>query len=61
VLNPFKFFNQVKAEASKVTWASRSETVSVTIVVLIMVAIAAVFFVVVDWAIYSVIGRILGY
>jgi preprotein translocase subunit SecE len=61
MINPFKLFNQVKLEASKVTWPSRNETVSVTLVVLVMIAIAAVFFVIVDWAIYSVIGKLLGY
>jgi preprotein translocase subunit SecE len=61
MLNPLKFFNQVKQEATKVTWSTRSETLSVTAVVLIMVAIAAVFFTVIDWVLYSVISAILGY
>jgi preprotein translocase subunit SecE len=61
MMNPFKFFGQVRQEAAKVTWPARQETISVTIVVLIMVGIAAVFFMVVDWAIYSAIGKILGY
>jgi len=61
MLNPLKFFTQVKQEAGKVTWPSRQETVSVTIVVLVMVGIAAVFFTVVDWAIYSAISKFLGY
>ncbi len=59
--NPVKFASQVKAEASKVTWPGRSETVSVTLVVLVLVAIASVFFIVVDWAIYSVVSKLLGY
>jgi preprotein translocase subunit SecE len=61
MMNPLKFFSQVKQESGKVTWPSKQETISVTMVVLVMVGIAAVFFTVVDWAIYSVIGRILGY
>jgi preprotein translocase subunit SecE len=61
MMNPIKFFSQVKQEGAKVTWPGRQETISVTIVVLVMVSIAAVFFMAVDWVIYSVVGRILGY
>ena len=61
MLNPIKFSNQVKQEAGKVTWPSRQETLSVTMVVLIMVGIAALFFTVVDWALYTAISKILGF
>ncbi len=60
-IDPLKFFNQVKTEGSKVTWPSRNETISVTIVVLVMVGIAALFFMAIDWAIYNALGKILGY
>ena len=46
--NPFEFFQQVRNEGSKVTWTSRNETMVSTIMVLIMVAIMAVFFFLVD-------------
>ncbi len=46
--NPFVFLQQVRAEASKVSWTTRNETMVSTIMVLIMVAIMAVFFFGVD-------------
>lgn len=46
--SPFEFIQQVRAEGSKVTWTSRNETMVSTIMVLIMVAIMALFFFGVD-------------
>lgn len=46
--NPFQFLQQVRNEGSKVTWTSRNETMVSTIMVLIMVAIMALFFFLVD-------------
>ncbi len=46
--NPFTFFQQVRAEASKVTWPTRRETTITTLMVFVMVIIAAIFFFVVD-------------
>lgn len=46
--NPLEFLQQVRNEASKVTWTSRNETTVSTIMVLIMVAIMALFFFGVD-------------
>lgn len=46
--SPLKFMQQVRDEASKVTWTSRNETMVSTIMVLIMVAIMALFFFGVD-------------
>lgn len=46
--NPFKFIEEVRAETAKVTWPSRRETVISTIMVLIMVVIASIFFFTVD-------------
>lgn len=45
---PFKFFGEVRAEARKVTWATRQEVTVSTIMVLIMGATAAIFFFLVD-------------
>ena len=50
--NPFTFIQQVRAETAKVTWPSRRETLISTIMVLIMVFVAAAFFFTVD-QIYS--------
>jgi preprotein translocase subunit SecE len=42
--NPFTFLQQVRAEASKVTWPSQRETMISTAMVLVMVVLAALFF-----------------
>ena len=44
--NPFEFIQDVRTEAAKVTWPTRRETLITTGMVLIMVVLAAVFFVV---------------
>lgn len=46
--NPFKFIEEVRSETAKVTWPTRRETVISTIMVLIMVVIASIFFFTVD-------------
>ncbi|MDO9440050.1 MAG: preprotein translocase subunit SecE [Beijerinckiaceae bacterium] len=53
--NPFQFIQQVRAEASKVTWPTRRETLITTGLVLLMVVVASIFFVSVDWAIQLLI------
>jgi preprotein translocase subunit SecE len=45
---PFRFFGEVRAEARKVTWATRQEVTVSTIMVLIMGVAAALFFFMVD-------------
>ncbi|MEL6311257.1 MAG: preprotein translocase subunit SecE, partial [Pseudomonadota bacterium] len=47
-MNPFQFLQEVRQETSKVTWPSRKETWVTTVAVLIMVALAAVFFMLAD-------------
>ncbi|WP_126173900.1 preprotein translocase subunit SecE [Altericroceibacterium xinjiangense] len=46
--SPGEFLNQVKAEASKVVWPTRQETVTTAIFVAIMMTILAVFFLGID-------------
>jgi preprotein translocase subunit SecE len=46
--SPMEFLRQVRQEASKVTWASRKETLITTGTVLVMVTLFALFFFVVD-------------
>lgn len=41
--SPAEFFKQVKAEAKKVTWPTRRETMISTVFVFIMVFIASIF------------------
>jgi len=45
---PFRFFGEVRAEARKVTWATRQEVTVSTIMVVIFGITAAVFFYIVD-------------
>lgn len=59
-MNPAKFFREVRQETSKVTWPSRRETTQTTVMVFIMVALVAVFFMLVDWLLGSVVQAILG-
>ena len=46
--NPLEFLQEVRQEAKKITWPSRRETMITTVMVLIMVVLASVFFLVVD-------------
>jgi preprotein translocase subunit SecE len=42
--NPFTFLQQVRAEAGKVTWPTRRETMISTLMVLVFAVIAMLFF-----------------
>jgi len=57
--NPFEFLQQVREEANKITWPSRRETLITTAMGMIMVALACVFFLIVDavlkWGIEKVL------
>ncbi len=57
---PFRFWGEVRAEARKVTWATRQEVTVSTIMVLIMAVTAAIFFFFVDWILRMLIQLILG-
>ena len=46
--SPMQFLSQVRAEGRKITWPSRKETWITSVMVFIMVLIAAVFFFLVD-------------
>ncbi len=46
--SPVQFLQEVRTEASKVTWPTRRETMISTGMVFVMVVIAAMFFFVVD-------------
>ncbi len=48
MVNPVEFMSQVRAEANKVTWPTRRETLITTGLVLVMVIFASIFFVSVD-------------
>jgi preprotein translocase subunit SecE len=46
--NPFEFLQQVRQETAKVTWPTRKEVWITTAMVLVMVTLAAIFFMFVD-------------
>ena len=58
--NPFEFIQQVRDETSKVTWPSRKETMVTTVMVLIMVVLAALFFLAADQVLSWLVGLVLG-
>lgn len=57
--NPFEFLQDVRAEAGKVTWPTRRETLITTGIVIVMVIVASLFFVAVDQALRLAIKFIL--
>ena len=59
-VSPIQFFRQVKQEVKKVTWPTRKEVMQTSIMVIILVAIAATFFFFVDQIIGWLMKLILG-
>ena len=57
--NFVQFFREVRAEARKITWTSRKETWITSVMVAIMVVLAALFFAVINWVISQGITLIL--
>ena len=58
--SPLEFLQQVRTEASKVTWPTRKETTITTVMGFIMVVVASLFFVAVDQVMRFGVGLILG-
>jgi preprotein translocase subunit SecE len=58
--SPLQFLQQVRTEASKVTWPTRRETVTTTIMVFIMATLAAIFFLLLDQVLHWGVGLLLG-
>ena len=58
--NPAQFIQEVRQEASKVTWPSRKETSVSTAMVFVMVIISAIFFMIVDWVLQIGVKSVLG-
>ncbi len=56
----FDFLRQVRNEASRVTWPTRNETIVTTIMVFIMVTLAALFFLAADQILSRGVALILG-
>jgi len=59
-IDPFKFLQEVRAEAQKVTWPTRKETTVTTIMVFVMVAVASIFFLLADQVMRLAVGLLLG-
>jgi preprotein translocase subunit SecE len=59
-VSPGEFIRQVRSEASKVVWPTWNETVRTAIMVLIMTAILALFFFVVDSFFSTIVRWLLG-
>lgn len=58
--SPLAFLKQVKTETTKITWPTKRETVTTSIMVFIMIAFFAIFFFLVDqvlgWGIKQILG-----
>ncbi|MFN5351934.1 MAG: preprotein translocase subunit SecE [Alphaproteobacteria bacterium] len=54
------FVDGVKTEAKKVSWPTRKEVVASSGIVLVLVLVASLFFVTIDWAMFALIRLILG-
>jgi len=59
-IDPFKFLQEVRAEAQKVTWPTRKETSITTIMVFVMVVIASIFFLLADQVMRVAVSFLLG-
>ena len=57
--NPFHFIDEVRQETSKVTWPAWKEVWITTAMVLVMVALTAIFFLITDIIIGYVVNLVL--
>lgn len=55
-----QFFREVRQEGMKVTWLTRKETVTTTVIVFIMIFIMSMFLLFADWVISTSVKFILG-
>ena len=60
MMSPFKFLQEVRSETQKVTWPTRRETAVTTAMVFVMVAVAAIFFLVADQIMRLAVTFVLG-
>ena len=58
--SPFTFIQQVRAEVAKVTWPTRRETAITTVLVFVMVILAAIFFFLADQVLSYAVTFMLG-
>jgi preprotein translocase subunit SecE len=60
-LNPIAFMQEVRQETAKVTWPTRKEVSITTLMVIIMVALASLFFLFVDQTLSWIVRLVLGF
>ena len=58
-VNLFKFMQEVRQEAAKITWPTRRETTITTIMVFAMAALAGIYFWVADQVIFNLVTLVL--
>ena len=59
-MKPLKFLQEVRREGGKVTWPSSRETLTGSIMVVIMVAIASIFFLIIDQIFSFGLDKVIG-
>jgi len=59
--NPVQFISQVRSEVGKISWPTRREVITTTIMVLIMATLASIFFFLVDLAIKTGLSQIVNF
>ncbi len=59
MVNPLQFLQEVRQEATKVTWPTRRETLITTGLVILMVILVSLFFLAVDQALRLMVHLIL--
>jgi preprotein translocase subunit SecE len=59
--NAFEFIQQVRAEASRVIWPTRRETLVTTALVMLLAVAASLFLLVVDETLRILVSLILGF
>lgn len=57
--NPIQFLQQVRSEVSKVTWPSRNEVLISSIMVVVLVILASIFFLLADQVISWLVSLML--
>ena len=54
-----QFLNQVISESKQITWLSKSDTITSSMIVFVVVIISSVFFLLVDFGVYKVVNFLL--
>ena len=59
MINPFKFFQEVKQETFRITWPTKKETMMGAVMVFALASIAAIFFLILDQILRFLLNLIL--